>query len=135
MRQRDYNPLSRSVGWSVTTFDLSRFRALLLLPNRTRPFSRVSGHVSCQTSTDLSTYHVSKNTTNYTYHQNTAGVRREEDEDVPKSVQIWEMCALPDVAKESIVHPANEAEDKEKAGPNSESNSPRITTSVLQCRC
>ena len=38
---------------------------------------------------------------------------------------------MPDVAKEAIVDPANDAEAKEEERPNSETNSPRIATSKL----
>ena len=47
---------------------------------------------------------------------------------MPKSMQIREACALPNGAKETVVHPAKDAKAEEEEGPNSEANGPRIAT-------
>ena len=65
-----------------------------------------------------------------TYHEHAAGVGREEDEDVPESVQIREVSIAPNGAEEAIVDPAEEAQEKSEERTNPQTNRARVTTSV-----
>jgi len=63
-------------------------------------------------------------------HEHAAGVGREEDEDVPESVQIREVSIAPNGAEEAIVDPAEEAQEKSEERTNPQTNRARVTTSA-----